>query len=142
MFFILGSLVSLPAELSEENLSKQSSLYSVGNKLSQKSLPLIVEEKVPNSSSFLVPQGRETRRKSLAARNASHKSVVTNTEELRDDMDRLAPHNANEERESATSTSLSRLQPKLSSFSAFASAHKSNRAGKRQEVCSLLIFGY
>lgn len=142
MFFILGSLVSIPAELSEENLSKQSSLYSVGNKLSQKSLPLIVEEKVPNSSSSLAPQGRDTRRKSVAARKASHNSVVTNTEELRDDMDRLAPHNANEERASATSTSLSHLQPKLSSFSAFASAHKSNRAGKRQEVCSLLIFGY
>ena len=53
LFLLVGSLVSLPAELSEENLSKQSSVYSVGNKLSQKFIPLIVEEKVPNSSSFL-----------------------------------------------------------------------------------------
>lgn len=56
LFYFLGSLVSLPAELTEENLSKQSSLSSVGNKLSQKSLPLIVEEKAASSSSFLVPQ--------------------------------------------------------------------------------------
>ncbi|XP_020608681.1 protein FAM227B-like, partial [Orbicella faveolata] len=130
-----GSLVSLPAELSEENLSKQSSLYSVGNKLSQKSIPQIVEEKVPNSSSFLAPQGRDTRRKSIATRKASHNSAVTNTEELRDNVDRLAPYNANEEKASATSTSLSRLQPKLSSFSAFAGVQKSNRAEKRRESC-------
>lgn len=139
---LLGSLVSLPAELSEENLSKQSSLYSVGNKLSQKSIPQIVEEKVPNSSSFLAPQGRDTRRKSIATRKASHNSAVTNTEELRDNVDRLAPYNANEEKASATSTSLSRLQPKLSSFSAFAGVQKSNRPEKRREVCSLLIVGY
>ena len=136
LFLLLGSLVSLPVKLSEENLSKQSSLYSGGNKLSQKSLPLIIEEKVPNSSSFLTPQGRDTRRKSIAARRASHNSVVTNTEELRDNMDRLAPYNSNEERASVTSTSLSRLQPKLSSFSAFAGVQKSNRAEKRKEVCS------
>lgn len=140
LFLLLGSLVSLPAELSEENLSKQSSVYSVGNKLSQKSIPLIVEEKVPNSSSFLSPRGRDTRRKSIATRRASHNSVVTNTEELRDNVaDRLAPSNANE-RASSTSTSLSRLQPKLSSFSAFAGVQKSNRTEKRREVCSSLIF--
>ena len=143
LFLLLGSLVSLPVELSEENLSKQSSLYSVGNKLSHKSLPLIVEQKVPNSSSFLAPQGRDTRRKSIAARKASPNSVVTNTEELPDNVDRLTPYmyNANEERASATSTSLSRLQPKLSSFSAFAGVQKSNRAEKLREVCSFLIFG-
>lgn len=134
LFFRLGSLVSLPAELSEENLSKQSSLYSVGNKLSQKSLPLIVEEKVPNSS--IAPQGRDTRRKSIAVRKASHNSVVTNTEELRDNVDRLAPYNANEERASVTSTSLSHLQAKVSSFSAFTGVQKSNRVEKRREVCS------
>lgn len=136
LFFRLGSLVSLPAELSEENLSKQSSLYSVGNKLSQKSLPLIVEEKVPNSSSFLAPQGRDTRKKSIAVRKASHNSVVTNTEELRDNVDRLAPYNVNEERASVTSTSLSHLQAKVSSFSAFTGVQKSNRVEKRREVCS------
>lgn len=129
-----GSLVSLPAELREENLSKQSSVYSVGNKLRQKSIPLIVEEKVPNSNSFLSPQGRDTRRKSIATRRASHNNVVTNTEELRDNVDRLAPYNGIE-RASATSTSLSRLQPKLSSFSAFAGVQKSNRTEKRRESC-------
>lgn len=67
---------------------------------------------------------------------------MTNTEELRDNVDRLAPYNANEEKASATSTSLSRLQPKLSSFSAFAGVQKSNRPEKRREVCSLLIVGY
>lgn len=140
LFLLLGSLVSLPAELREENLSKQSSVYSVGNKLRQKSIPLIVEEKAPNSSSFLSPQGRDTRRKSVATRRASHNSVVTNTEELRDNVDRLGPYNGIEGA-SATSTSLSRLQPKLSSFSEFAGVQKSNRTEKRREVCSLLIFG-
>ena len=53
--------MSLPAELSEENLSKQSSLSSVGYKISQKSLPLIVEEKAASSSAFPNPQvGRFT----------------------------------------------------------------------------------
>ena len=63
---------------------------------------------------------------------------MTSTEELRDNVDRLAPYNAKEERASAASTSLSRLQPKLSSFSAFAGVQKSNRAEKSREV---LIFG-
>ena len=48
--------MSLPGELSDESLSKQSSLSSVGNKLSQKSLPLIVEDKAASSSSFPFPQ--------------------------------------------------------------------------------------
>ena len=47
---LVGSLVSLPVELSEENLSNQTSLSSVGSKLSQKSLPLIVEEKATATS--------------------------------------------------------------------------------------------
>ena len=55
--YFLGSLVSLPVELTEGNLSKESSLSSVGCKPSQKSLPLItVEEKAASSSTFLVHQ--------------------------------------------------------------------------------------
>lgn len=128
--------MSLPVELTEDNLSKQSSLSSVGNKLSQKSLPLIVEEKAPNSSTFPFTQGRDIRRKSVAVRKASQVSGVTNPEELRDSVNRLAPHHANERRSSATSQSFSRLQAKVSSFSAFTGVQKSNRAEKRREVCS------
>ncbi|KAL9956226.1 hypothetical protein ACROYT_G037674 [Oculina patagonica] len=130
-----GSLVSLPAELSEENLSKQSSLSSVGNKLSHKSLPLIIEEKAPNNGSFQASQGRDARRKSMAVRKGSHNTSVINTEELRDSVNRLAPHHVNEERASASSQSLSRLQAKVSSFNAFTGVQKSNRAEKRRESC-------
>ena len=56
LFYFLGSLVSLPGELSDDSLSKQSSLSSVGNKLSQKSLPLIVVDKAASSSTFPFPQ--------------------------------------------------------------------------------------
>ena len=52
----LGSLVSLPVELSEDDLSKQTSVSSVGYKLSQKSLPFITEEKAAGSSLFPVAQ--------------------------------------------------------------------------------------
>ena len=123
-------------ELSEDNLSKQSSLSTVGNKLSQKALPLIIEEKAPNYGGFLAPQGRDTRRKSIAARKPSHNTSVINTEELRDSVTRLAPPHVNEERSSASSQSLSRLQAKVSSFNAFAGVQKSNRAEKRREVCN------
>lgn len=127
--------MSLPAELSEEDLSKQSSLSSVGNKLSHKSLPLIVEEKAPNCGSFVALQGRDTRRKSMAVRKASNSTGVINTEELRDSVNRLAPHHVNEEKASASSQSLSRLQAKVSSFNAFTGVQKSNRAEQRREVC-------
>jgi len=130
-----GSLVSLPAELSEENLSKQSSLSSVGYKISQKSLPLIVEEKAASSSAFPNPQGRDLRRKSMAVRKGSQTNCVTNTEEVRDSVNRLAVTNAKDEKESSTSPSLNRFQAKVSSFAAFTSVHKSNRAEKRRESC-------
>lgn len=130
-----GSLVSLPAELSEENLSKQSSLASVGRKLSQKSLPLIIEEKAANSGVFPVPQGRDIRRKSMAVRKASQISCVTN-EEARDSGNRLAvAHMEEKESLSSRSHSFNRLQAKVSSFAAFTGVHNANRAEKRRELC-------
>ena len=72
----------------------------------------------------------------MAARNASYNTSMINTEELRDSVSRLAPHHVNEERASASSQSLSRLQAKVSSFNALTGVHKSNRAEKRREVCS------
>lgn len=128
-----GSLVSLPAEPTEGNLSKESSLSSVGCKLSQKSLPLItVEEKAARSSTFLVHQGRDHRRKSTTVRNASQNSCVTNTEEARNSSTRLVIFNPKEEK---ASPSLNRLQAKVSSFAAFTASHKANRAEKRRESC-------
>lgn len=72
----------------------------------------------------------------MAVRKGSHNTSVINTEELRDSVNRLAPHHVNEERASASTQSLSRLQAKVSSFNAFTGVQKSNRAEKRREVCS------
>lgn len=128
-----GSLVSLPVDLSEENLTKQSSLSFV-----KKSLPhILVDEKPPVQSSFTGLPGRDIRRKSVAARKSSQNFSVTNSEELRDSISHLVPPHANEDRGSATPQTLSRLQAKVSSYSAFASVHKLNRADKRRESCPI-----
>lgn len=120
-------------DLSEENLTKQSSLSFVN-----KSLPhILVDEKPPVQSSFTGLPGRDIRRKSVAARKSSQNFSVTNSEELRDSISHLAPPHANEDRGSATPQTLSRLQAKVSSYSAFASVHKLNRADKRREVSFL-----
>lgn len=120
-------------DLSEENLTKQSSLSFV-----KKSLPhILVDEKPPVQSSFTGLPGRDIRRKSVAARKSSQNFSVTNSEELRDSISHLAPPHANEDRGSATPQTLSRLQAKVSSYSAFASVHKLNRADKRREVSFL-----
>lgn len=83
----------------------------------------------------LLSQGRDLRRKSMAVRNASHTGYVTNTEETRDSINRLAVFNVKDEKESSTAPSLNRLQAKVSSFNAFAGVRTSNRAEKRREVC-------
>lgn len=93
-----------------------------------------MEEKAPVQSTFTGLSGRDIRRRSVAVRKASQNTSVTNAEELRDSVNRLAPIHANRDRGSATSQSLSRLQAKVSSYSAFASVHKSNRVEKRREV--------
>ena len=51
-----GSLVHLPVEFTDEDLSQQSSLSSFGHKARQKSLPLIVEERAANTNSHHVIQ--------------------------------------------------------------------------------------
>ena len=71
----------------------------------------------------------------MAVRNASHTGCVTINEEARDSINRLAVCNVKDEKEGSTTPSLNRLQAKVSSFAAFAGAHKSNRAEKRREVC-------
>lgn len=132
-----GSLVSLPVEISEENVSNQTSLSSVGYKLSQKSLPLIVEEKATATSLSSLAQGRDIRRKSIAVKKGSHIGNVTNNEESCDTVNRLTVCHANEEKESSASRSpsLNRLQAKVSSFTAFTGVHKANQAEKRRESC-------
>ena len=70
----------------------------------------------------------------MAVRKGSQTNCVTNTEEVRDSVNRLAVTNAKDEKESSTSPSLNRFQAKVSSFAAFTSVHKSNRAEKRREV--------
>lgn len=115
-------------DLSEENLTKQSSLSFV-----KKSLPhILVDEKPPVQSSFTGLPGRDIRRKSVAARKSSQNFSVTNSEELRDSISHLALPHANEDRQKYL-----RVQAKVSSYSAFASVHKLNRADKRREVSFL-----
>lgn len=126
-----GSLVSLPVDLSEENLTKQSSLSSV-----KKSLPhIVVDEKPSIQSSSTLQPGRDIRRKSVAVRKSSQNINVTNSEEFRDSIGHLAPPDASEDSGSATPQTLSRLQAKVSSYSVFAGVHKLNRADKRRESC-------
>lgn len=112
-------------DLTEENLSKQVSVGSVGQlRPINKSLPQIAEEKASHTGLSTNSQWRDVRKKPLAAKH-SHKDSVTPMPEPTTSKNRLTV-------DSAMPQSLTNLPARDSQFS-FNGPQKGQ--GKRREVC-------
>lgn len=125
-----GSLVHLPVEFTDEDLSQQSSLSSFGYKPRQKSLPLIVEERAANTNSHHVIQGQDSRKPM-----ASQSSGTTKNQDTRNSSKRLTVYDPKDEKDSSSWVSMNHVQARVSSLSAFKGIHKANRLEKRRESC-------